>query len=234
MLKKILKTKKKNEIKLIEDEFLPWLNFVNPGMLTVGNIYCMNYAISKIKSDSPIIEIGAFCGLSTNIMSYLTNKHKKKNKIISSDKWIFEGAENGGLIGNSKITHEEYRSFVIETLKRNLRFFSSNQLPSPIELFSDDFFENWRLNKSIEDIFGRQTQLGGSISFAFIDGNHTYEYTKRDFENVKNYLEPGGFILFDDSYDGTKLGCGELMPEILDDNDFQFVMKNPNYLFKRL
>ena len=49
------------------------------------------------------------------------------------------------------------------------------------------------------DVFGRSFQLGGPISFCYIDGNHTDDLAKRDFENCDRYLEKGGFVLFDDS-----------------------------------
>lgn len=101
-------------------------------------------------------------------------------------------------------------------------------------MFSDDFFLKWAENAHVTDIFGRTVQLGGRISFSYIDGNHTYDYTKRYFENVDRYLVPGGFILFDDSSDIDQFGLTRLMQEIRKDSRYRLVMKNPNYLFQKV
>ena len=83
-------------------------------------------------------------------------------------------------------------------------------------------------------VFERNITLGGSISFAFIDGNHSYDFAKRDFENTDKFLEPGGFILFDDSADNCTFECRHLMKEIEVNPNYEMVVKNPNYLFKKI
>jgi hypothetical protein len=77
--------------KTISDEYISWLTFANAGMLSKGNIYAMRYAIENLPSNSPILEIGSFCGLSTNVINYLLLAQGKKNKIFTCDKWSFEG-----------------------------------------------------------------------------------------------------------------------------------------------
>ncbi len=87
----------------------------------------------------------------------------------------------------------------------------------------------------MDDVFGREAALGGPISFCFVDGNHTYDFAKRDFTNVDEFLAPGGFILFDDSYDyRNEFGLTPLMREIERNPRYELVAKNPNYLFKRV
>jgi len=59
---------------------------------------------------------------------------------------------------------------------------------------SDDFFANINLPK---------------IGLAFIDGEHHYEYVKRDFENIFERLVPDGYIFIHDTYpyeEGLVLG----------------------------
>lgn len=233
--------KKENEIvnriepiKTLDDEFFKWLTFANVGWLNPGNAYCMDYAISRISTDSPVIEIGSFSGLSTNAISYLLRKHSKSNTFITSDPWIFAGLDEGSTAGNSKITQSEYREFVINSFKRNVQFFSRDAVIHTIESTSDDFFKLWANNNEATDIFDKKVKLGGNISFAYIDGNHTYEFAKRDFQNVSKYLDYGGFILFDDTGDHTHFPCKELMPEIIDNSEYELVMKNPNYLFRKI
>ena len=80
---------------------------------------------------------------------------------------------------------------------------------------------------------GLQAQLGGSVSFAYIDGNHTYEFCRRDFENTNRHLDVGGLILFDDSADSDPFGLTRLVKEIRALPHCDLVMKNPNYLFRK-
>lgn len=228
-----LKAKHTLNKKTVSDEYFNWLSYANAGMLEKGNLYAFDYAIKNLPENAPIVEIGSFCGLSTNIISFLKKKYKKSNKTITCDRWIFENSESKNIDTNSDITHKEYREFVMETFKRNVNFFSKGDLPFTIEKFSDEFFESWNKNELAKDIFSREIQLGGGISFSFIDGNHTYEYAKRDFENVSKHLVKGGFILFDDSADYFTFGVEILMKEIMKNPDYELVMKNPHYLFRK-
>ena len=220
--------------KKIADSYIDWLCFANAGLLHKGNIYSMNRAIKNLPSDNPVLEIGSFCGLSANVISYLLFKHNRSNRIFCSDKWVFEGSESGGNLGNSSISHESYREFVKSTYMRNVAFFSAENKPYAIEVFSDEFFDWWRRNITVNDVFNREVKLGGNISFCFVDGNHTYDFARRDFENTDKYLDVGGYILFDDTSDIDAFGLRKLMKEIQNNGRYKLVMKNPNYLFLKL
>src|SRR5687767_3117074 len=50
-------------------EYMSWLSFANAGMLTPGNVDCFDYAIRNLPSSAPLVEIGSFCGLSTNAIT---------------------------------------------------------------------------------------------------------------------------------------------------------------------
>jgi hypothetical protein len=216
-------------------EFISWLKFANAGMLDNGNIYCIEHAIENLPSSNPIIEIGSFCGLSTNLISFYLRNNKKTNKLITSDKWIFEGGEiPTDRLDGSEITHKEYKEFVRQTFINNITFFSKENPPYTIEEFSDDFFALWAKEKLETDVHGRKVQLGGAISFAYIDGNHTYEYAKRDFKNVDKYLERGGYILFDDSGDGSGWEVCKVIDEIKRDSRYEVIINNPNYLVRKM
>ncbi|MDR2508004.1 MAG: hypothetical protein LBD67_08440 [Candidatus Accumulibacter sp.] len=150
-------------------EFVDWLRFANPGMLEPGNIYCIEYAIEHLPSCNPVIEIGSFCGLSTNLIGFYLQKNRKKNRLITSDKWIFEGGEHQEKqLEGTSITHAEYRNFVKESYIRNISFFSREHLPYTIETFSDDFFTLWKAGSTEIDVLGRETHLGGPLSFSMI------------------------------------------------------------------
>lgn len=224
------------QIQAKPSDFVRFLKYANAGMLDRGNIYCFEYVMEHLNSDLPIIEIGSFSGLSTNLIGYYLRKNNKTNKVITCDKWIFEGEEIlDDYLEGSNIKHREYREFVKGSYMRNVSFFSKDNIPHTIEQYSDDFFKLWDAGKLETDIFGRQVQLGGKISFAYIDGNHYYDYAKRDFENVDKNLEIGGFILFDDSADtADKFEVWRVIDEIKKSGKYEIIKNNPNYLMKKL
>jgi predicted O-methyltransferase YrrM len=225
--RKLMKTKQPNE-------FLEWVRFAVPGMLAEGNIDAMKYAIENMPPGKPIMEIGSFCGLSTVVLSYLLDKRSKTTPIYTCDKWEFEGQQLGAPLGDSpSVTHNGYREHVRNTFLRSMQTFAANRLPYTIECFSDEFFRRWFENEKTVDVFDRPVTLGGEISFCFIDGNHTYEFAKRDFENSNRALVSGGFILFDDSEDGGPFGVNQLTREIASGNQYELVSRNPNYLFRK-
>jgi len=72
------------------------------------------------------------------------------------------------------------------------------------------------------------------VAFCYVDGNHRFEYAKRDFENCDKYLEKGGFIFFDDTYENSEYECVKLMPVVMADKRYELIIKNPNYLFRKI
>lgn len=215
----------------ISEEFTEWLCFANAGMLNRGNLYCFNHALVHLPTDDPVVEIGSFAGLSTNLLTHYLRKHDRHNKLITCDRWVFEGADPGAALGDSTIPHDQYREFVRETFLRNVRFFARGRLPFAVEMLSDELFDAWRAGCEVTDLFGRKFKLGGPISFCYIDGNHSYECARRDFENTDRFLVPGGFILFDDSADGSPWEVCRVIAEIKTAGAYEVVARNPNYLF---
>lgn len=217
----------------ISDEYVNWLCFANAGMLQRGNLYCFDYALTHLPSAAPLVEVGSFCGLSTNLLTYYKRKRGVTNLLFTCDRWVFEGSDKSPSVGDSSLTHAEYRDFVKETFVRNIKTFSRDDTPHTVEMFSDEFFEAWRAGVETKDVLGRAVKLGGPISFCFIDGNHTYEFARRDFEHADEFLERGGFILFDDSADGSGWEVCEVVKEVAASGRYELVIKNPNYFFRK-
>lgn len=212
-----------------EEEYVSWVVFAVAGMLERGNLSCFEHAIKNLPGDAPVVEIGSFCGLSTNLLTYFKRKHQKTNPLFTCDRWAFEGAEKE----TAPCGSEAYREFVKESFLRNARFFSRDDLPHTIEQFSDDFFRLWREGAEVSDVFGRPARLGGAAGFVYIDGNHTYEYAKRDFLNADEFLVPGGFVLFDDSADGSGWEVCRVVKEVEASGRYELVSKSPNYFFRK-
>jgi hypothetical protein len=216
------------------NEFLAWIRYAVPGWLAQGNVEAMEYAVTNMPPGKPILEIGSFCGLSTVVMCYLLDKRSNTAPIYTCDKWEFEGQKLGTPLGDSpSVTHDIYQAYVRSTFLRTMHSFAANRLPYTMAYFSDEFFRHWFERETAIDVFGRQVTLGGEISFCYIDGNHAYEFAKRDFENTNRILVSGGFILFDDSADGSQWGVNRLTREVALGNEYELILKNPNYFFRK-
>lgn len=216
------------------EEFVDWLRFAVPGMTASGNERAFEFVASHLNSNFPVVEIGSFCGLSTILLGHYLKKYHKSNPIITCDKWVFEGQEPGKPLGGSDLlTHDEYKKFVKDSYLRNVSTFLPTSKPYTIEQFSDDFFDLWESSSTVNDVFCRSIALGGEIAFCFIDGNHQYEFAKRDFINTDKYLTQGGYVLFDDSADGSGWEVNRLAREIESNARYELIARNPNYLFRK-
>lgn len=113
----------------LTDDFVSWLSFANAGMLNKGNLLCFDYVMRNLPSGNPMVEIGSFAGLSTNLINYYRRRHGATNVLYTCDAWQFEGA--AGQVGDSDISHDAYRRFVRETYLRNVGMFSGDELRGP-------------------------------------------------------------------------------------------------------
>ena len=218
----------------LESFYLDYLRYATPGMCVPGNIYLFDKVICGLESSLPILEIGSWCGQSANILSYLLSKYHKSNQLFTCDGWRYENTQHPEKLGESEITFDEYYDFVKATFVRNTDFFSKNRLPHSVHLVSDDFFDAWRADKCVVDVFGRNAKLGGQFSLCFIDGDHSYEAVRRDFENCDAFLPPGGQILFDDSAEGSGWnGVQKIVAEVINDGGYEVIMRNPNVLMRK-
>ncbi|MEO6169005.1 MAG: class I SAM-dependent methyltransferase [Chitinophagales bacterium] len=222
--------------KLVADEFYDALYVSMNGatLFVPENIYCIDYAIRHLPTADPVVEIGSFTGMSTCMLSHYLSKYKKQNVLFNADKWEFEEKEKNYYTRVLNVSPAEMKHYIRESFLRNLQLFSRHRLPATIELFSDEFFQNWQSGKTLQNIWGHPVALGGPISFAYLDGNHQFEFVKRDFENVHRHLAKGGFVFFDDSAPGINSGMRDFIMEVKARSDYEVVLKNPNYLVRKI
>ena len=142
-------------------------------MLERGNLYSLDYAIEHLPSGTPILEIGSFCGLSANVITHFKRKHGASNLLLTCDMWEFEGADTSSKIAGSPILFSDYKTFVKDSYVRNIGVFSPDDLPFTLEMTADELFGAWKDRRNCADVLGRTFDLGGPISFCYIDGNHT-------------------------------------------------------------
>jgi predicted O-methyltransferase YrrM len=217
--------------KILHDDYIEWLALANAGMQHPGNYELLDMAIRTAPS-APMMEIGSFCGLSTNIIQYLKRKHGRTEPLYTCDKWIFEGSENP-LPPAAGVDHAKLRAYIMQSYRQALEALSPGDLPHTIEATADEFFESWGGEEQTKDVFGRDVALGGQFGFCFIDGNHTEPYAQSDFENCDRYLVPGGLILFDDSGDESDWEVRKVIERIKTDQRYEVVGRNPNYLVRK-
>lgn len=224
------------------DEFINWLLVSNAGMQHRGNVACFEHAIKNLPNDSPVLEIGAHAGQSANIICYLLRKFGKSNQVISVDPWIVRGYKDEqtsdatyleNLAGDPEVNRVDFADFIKDSYLRNTEFFSKSNLPYVFRNTSDEFFALLKSSDRIADLRNRELKTDLRFSLVYIDGNHDYDFAKRDFENAHERLAEGGFILFDDSEDHSNFGCAQLAREIESHPDYTLVMKNPNRLFQK-
>ncbi len=229
----------------LDDDFIRRLrcSLVGEGMLHPGNVFAMAHAIRKMPEEGAVLEIGSYAGLSTNVLAYLLQKHRRAHPFFSCDAWIYEGFHDDSpgisparlqhMDGAADISRDAYMQYIKSCFIRGTRFFSTLRLPHTFHLTSDAFFEKWKAGETGEGVFGRNAKLGGPLAFVYIDGNHAYEFAKRDVENSLSLLLPGGFLLLDDTADFLPYGSRQLARELQRDRRVELVMKNPNYLYRK-
>jgi hypothetical protein len=216
-----------------ESEYLKWMSFAVAGMLDPGHRHLIDTAVHVLPTDDPLLEIGAFAGLSTNLISYFLRLHGRNNDLLTTDPWIFEGEELVTIPESTK-TFVEYRARIRKQFEENVRFWSVDRLPYAFDLASDDLFAAWRAGAIVTDVFGRERRLGGPICFCFVDGDHRYDQVRRDFLNVDGFLVPGGFLLFDDSDEfGAFPDVYRVVREAIDVRGYELIAENPHHLLRK-
>ena len=126
----------------ITDDYVKWLCFANAGMYDRGNLYLIDLALSRLRSNAPFLEIGSFCGLSANLITDYKRKHSLTNKLFTCDKWEFEKDDKDSKnIAGSPILFSGYKRVIRDSYLRNVQTFSPDDPPFTIEAFSNEFFD---------------------------------------------------------------------------------------------
>lgn len=241
MLRKLIKRLK--PVETLSDPFIKRLRslVIGEGMLKEGNIWLMDTAIQQMPENGNVIEVGSYGGLSSNLLIYLMDKHKRNNPFFTCDAWIYEGytdhlkeVAEDHIDARPDVLRSSYSAYMKQAFIQSTTLLSAHRLPYAFHMYSDTFFQAWEEGKTETDIFGRTQQLGGDIAFAYIDGGHSYSTAWNDFNHVAQHLIKGGFILLDDSADDDLFGSAQMMKEVKKDNRFKVIAKKPNYLIQKI
>ncbi len=148
------------------------------------------YGLVRKYHPQKIVDIGTARGFSAMCMAKgLVDNAEADGLVFTIDtipshqpyKWHRPGRQppSDPAAGNM-LTREQLLEPFDESLKQRITFLTGNS----IAILSAS---NWKY---------------GNLDFAFIDGEHTYQAVKEDFENVSGWLNPGGIVVFDDFHPG--------------------------------
>lgn len=153
-------------------------NYFSKGKRGFGEdaFHAMWYLLFKEFKPKNILEIGVYRGQTLSLFSLLSKKLVFETEIHGISPFTSSGDEVSNYLANLN-----YFDDVII----NLEYFELNQ-PRLNVGFSTD-------QEMIEIIKSKKWDL------IYIDGNHDYEVAKQDFEICSKHLNPGGFIVLDDS-----------------------------------
>jgi len=121
------------------------------------------------KTSKFIAEIGSYIGASACCFGTAARDNSEK-KIICIDTW-----NNDAMSEGNRDTWSEF--------KTNTSSFNKNILP--VRGFSTDVVEKVRM-------------ISPTLDLLFIDGDHSYEGVKADWEAYKAFLRPGAIVVFHD------------------------------------
>ena len=168
----------------------------------------------------------------------MMDKYNLVNKIITTDPFKFTENDEA-LLGIGK-RMDEYEIYIKKQFITNMEFWSKKFEIFSFDLDSNSFFRRWELNEKSISMFGNHINMGGQISFVFIDGDHSYEQTLKDFINVDKYLQKNGLIIFDDSGKyhedaiGGKNGVYRVVKECIQTKRYKVLYENPNFLVQKI
>ena len=193
--------------------------------------------LTKNKLTDPIVEIGTFCGRSTTSIMYMMDKFGLVNKIITTDPFKFS-VNDKALLGLGK-KMDDYELYIKNQFITNMKFWNKKFDLFSFDLDSDSFFNSWELKENKRCLFNNYINLGGPVSFCFIDGDHSYAQAYKDFINVDKYLINSGVIIFDDSgkYHSDAIGDNgvyKVVHDLIKTGRYKVLYENPNIMVQKI
>lgn len=147
----------------------------NPGLKNAFRIYSHltieeRARLSRLSRDKTImLEIGSYLGASACCFG-LSAQRNDGAKVICIDTW-----NNDAMTEGNRDTWTEFKS--------NTSSFSKNVIP--VRGFSTEVVEEVQ-------------KISPNLDLLFIDGDHSYEGVKADWDAYKVFLKPGSIVIFHD------------------------------------
>lgn len=110
--------------------------------------------------------------------------------------------------------------------------YKESKIPLYEEFAPDKEMDFLRANSHKPETYDRVADLSeGEVDFLFIDGDHTYEGVKQDFEMYKRLVSDGGLIAFHDIVErpnNPKSNVKELWDEVVEEYDVTEYVGDPD------
>ena len=144
------------------------------------NFHEFTYILHDIRTllgneEKTYLEIGSYVGSSASLML----QHEFKTNLICIDPCVLRPSHYNGTLSQS------------DTLQKNIA--KNNIHNYRVEVSRQYSTDHSLLNKLKQD--------NTKIDILFIDGDHSRNGVLNDWNNFKDFVNPGGFICFDDYYD---------------------------------
>jgi predicted O-methyltransferase YrrM len=152
------------------------------GWLSLNEAYHLFDGARSLPGKSTIVEIGSWKGKST----YCLAKGLRSGTVYAIDPFNSAGEEGSAQVYQQKSANED----LLSVFKENMASRGMSQKVVPWKGYSQDF-----VNKV------------DSINFLFIDGDHSIEGARYDFDHYSPRLVKGGLIAFHD-YDAKRTQFG--------------------------
>jgi len=134
--------------------------------------FLYNQMVDNANDGEYIIEIGVWEGRSACYLAEKIKESGKDIKVIAIDPYIY------GLVGDQGDANEFHR---LEKFRKVLDTNDLSDIVISVVQTSDSAF-TWLKDSDFV------------IAGVFVDGNHSYEYCKRDIENYDKIIKQGGII----------------------------------------
>jgi len=155
------------------------------------------YLLYRIAAEGPglgaIVEIGSYCGRSTAFLA-AGSRAARREKVIAVDHFQGSPEHQEGARAASEVLAKEGTTFgrFCENLAQ-VQLFDHVQ---PVKASSREAAANW----------------SGPVRVLFIDGEHSYESARQDFDCWTPFVVPGGVVALHDV--GVHAGVTQLFEEV--------------------
>ena len=146
-----------------------------PGFLLENEARFLGTVAACAPAEGAIVEIGSFKGKSTVMLAKVAQQYGA-GRIVAIDPHNFNSAE----LQEHK-THPEASSF--QEFLNNIEMAGVTDAVDVRRAFSSEISPSWNL----------------PIRFLWIDGDHSYQGAKADFDGFASHLVPGGIVAFHDA-----------------------------------
>ncbi|HZY81119.1 MAG TPA: class I SAM-dependent methyltransferase [Cyclobacteriaceae bacterium] len=152
------------------------------GWLSLNEAYHLYVGAQSLPANATVVEIGSWKGKST----YCLAKGLRSGTVYAIDPFNSDGEEGSKQVYEKKAANED----LLNEFKTNMSATGVSKNVVPKKGYSKDFINEFK-----------------KIDFLFIDGDHSIEGAKFDFESYSPMLAKGGLIAFHD-YDSVRNQLG--------------------------